>query len=301
MIGPILYWNFTGKGFNPLGVDVFVWDGSAQDGDLSTAANWVGGAAPQAGAVLVFNDGDEDVTSWGSGPTTFSGIRIGWQYTGNFTLPSIGTIDEFRINKRVGAVSTTSVSITRLYVTNTPSGSSPTVTFTLGATTNAYISGTSGPVRFSAHAITNLYMFPAPNNVSRVELILGAVTLLRAAGNSFIEKSTTNPNTIWLSGGNSSSEYTADFDSTGSPTYSEVNVASGATLKYRDAGIITTLNVWGDVIMARTQAESVTITNATQYSGTLDIDGPATVTMTNNLNYLGGVYNPPLTKTVNLA
>lgn len=279
---------------------VFVWNGSTDDGDLGTAANWDGGVAPNAGSIMMFSGTSKDVTS-NTGAAAYTAMVIGPEYTGNMSLSTnFMTFGVVRIHKRVGTVNFNSnVVITKLYITGTAHNSGNAVTIG-GPAVSVYIHATGGTVRINGF-VTNLFATPSPSKFVKVSLGPGSIGLarvskLRVYGNAFFHDCESGAEVhAWIIGGNKTAEiaFIEELSGTTSPM-TELNIGRGGKVLYRSDFTITKLNQFGGVFdAARSESLSFTITDVDQFGGSIRLEGPGSVILTNPLAYEQGEFIPP--------
>lgn len=239
----------------------FIWTGGAGDGNMNTAGNWAGAAAPSGTANVYFNQGSSSVTTWVT--NNIASLNVTKGYSGNFgtsttpvSIPNAittmriggrGAIYNFAVAtaitvttctlETVNAVISGAGTITTL---NVAGGSTATVSIT--ALTNVNVVGPDDvcDVATSATAIT------AANVTGRLTCTARDITTLVAdASTSRVTMYGTSTTGAIVTGTFSSG---AIFSKQSAATDTTITIKSGALLtnagNLNQAATVTTLNRW---------------------------------------------------------
>lgn len=135
---------------------VCTWTGSTGDGNLATAGNWLGGAAPVNGDDAVFDRGNYDVTAGLSPGTNLVNLKILPTYGGKWaSTVTWGTITTAII---AGGGSVYNIGATSITTARVQANTGQSVVAASGTWTNTYVSGNgSGMFLCNGATLTNTY------------------------------------------------------------------------------------------------------------------------------------------------
>lgn len=268
---------------------VNVWDGSAGDGNLSTASNWSTGVVPDQYDTVHFSEPSSGAVT--SGSLTCDRLRIGNTYGDDIGTSSTSitmTCETAAIERTNGYTNINfGATAASVFVTRIPRANNFTV---LGGTiTNLFVSESRAYLKIAdSSTITNVYLAPSDSRGVYVEFGTGINCNVTAQRSAMI-KSASGLNNITLTGG-----ATLEMSAAAGDTASGIVTISRSKLNHN--GVTTAggaLNLYSGLYsVADSTVAQHTIASVNQYGGVLDtrngIQSFNGSTVTGAWLYLGG-------------
>lgn len=272
-----------------------VWSGASLDGNMATAGNYVGGAAPSAADTVIFDRGSNPVTAWagvalasvvvtpgysgyfgtsGSPVTiadTVTSMKIGGKQTGVYL--SVNTLKEITtLSVESGSVSISGAGT--IVTANVCTGATLNATITAVTTLNVVTPDSSCIAASSATAITTA------NVIGRLESTDRSITTINVGGSGrVITKGTAAFTTATIGNGGTLNKQSSSTDGSAIVQFGGTFTNEGNTYMYSTGGgaaaTVGTVTLWtGSKFIPNGVGNSLTITNPIVYIGAAGGDRP---------------------------
>jgi len=272
-----------------------VWSGAALDGNMATAGNYVGGAAPSAADTVIFDRGSNPVTTWAG--VALASVVVTQGYSGYFgTSGSPVTIADTVTSMKIGGKQTgvylsvntakeiTTLSVESGSVSIAGAGTIVTANVATGATLVASITAVTTlnvvTPDSACIAAASSTAFTTANVIGRLETTDRGVTTLNVGGSGrVVSKGTSVITTAVIGNGGTWNKQSSSTDGTVTVQFGGTFTNEGNQYMYSTGGgaaaTIGTVTLWtGSKFIPNGVGNSLTITNPIVYIGAVGGDRP---------------------------